>query len=186
MYIRKGAVLAPQILSLVTQNAPHYTFQGTWNKLFPREAFSLFLWRGIQSPFNPSSPNIHIQILQTDPHASPLRISWENLIKDHGIFSMMIILLILITLSLDSVWILLGENCCWSLLGLKGLNPTSICNHFSLMPTRVLSRIYRLGEKSRVAESHKLPSGNSMISSDIWHIYHKWYFKIVMRNFTSR
>ena len=34
---------------------------------------------------------------------------------------MMIFLLILITLSLDSVWILLGENCCWSLLGLKGL-----------------------------------------------------------------
>ena len=34
---------------------------------------------------------------------------------------MMIILLILVTLSLDSVWILLGENCCWSLLGLKGL-----------------------------------------------------------------
>ena len=34
---------------------------------------------------------------------------------------MMIILLILITLSLDSVWILLGENCCWSLLALKGL-----------------------------------------------------------------
>ena len=36
---------------------------------------------------------------------------------------MMIILLILITLSLDSVWILLGENCCWSLLGMKGLRP---------------------------------------------------------------
>ena len=34
---------------------------------------------------------------------------------------MVIILLILITLSLDNVWILLGENCCWSLLGLKGL-----------------------------------------------------------------
>ena len=33
----------------------------------------------------------------------------------------MIILLILITLSSDSVWILLGENCCWSLLALKGL-----------------------------------------------------------------
>ena len=33
---------------------------------------------------------------------------------------MMIILLILITLSLDSVWILVGENYCWSLLGLKG------------------------------------------------------------------
>ena len=70
---------------------------------------------------NPLSPNIHIQILQTDLHTSPLRISWENLIKDHGIFSMMIILLILITLSLDSVWILLGENCCWSLMGIKGL-----------------------------------------------------------------
>ena len=43
------------------------------------------------------------------------------MIKDHGIFPMMIILLILITLSLDSVWILLGENFCRSLLGLKGL-----------------------------------------------------------------
>ena len=41
------------------------------------------------------------------------------MIKDHGIVSMMIILLILITLSLDSVWILLGENCCWSPLGLN-------------------------------------------------------------------
>ena len=73
------------------------------------------------SSINPLSPNIHIQILQTDLHTSPLRISWENLIKGHGIFSIMIISLILITLSLDSVWILLGETCCWSLLGLKGL-----------------------------------------------------------------
>ena len=71
---------------------------------------------------NPLSPNIHIQILQTDLQTSPLRISWENLIKDHGIFSMVIILLILLTLSLDSVWILLGEKWCWSLLGLKGLS----------------------------------------------------------------
>ena len=70
---------------------------------------------------NPLSPNIHIQILQTDLHTSPLRISWENLIKDHEIFSMTIIFLILITSSLDIVWILLGENCCWSLLGHKGL-----------------------------------------------------------------
>ena len=68
-----------------------------------------------------SSPNIHIQILQTDLHTSTLRISCENLIKDHGIFSMVIILLILITLSLDSEWILLGENWCWTLSGLKGL-----------------------------------------------------------------
>ena len=28
--------------------------------------------------------------------------------------------------------------------------------------------------------------GNSMIFSDIWHKYHDWYFKIVIRNFTSR
>ena len=33
----------------------------------------------------------------------------------------MIIWLILITISLDNLWILLGENWCWSLLGLKGL-----------------------------------------------------------------
>ena len=30
-------------------------------------------------------------------------------------------MLILITSSHDNVWISLGENCCWSLLGLKGL-----------------------------------------------------------------
>ena len=71
---------------------------------------------------NPLSPNIHMQILQTDLYTFPFRISWENLIKDHGILSLVIILLILITLSLDNVWILLGENWCWSLLALKGLN----------------------------------------------------------------
>ena len=51
---------------------------------------------------NPSSPNIHKQILQTDLDKFPLRISWENLIKDPGIFSLVIILLILITLPLDN------------------------------------------------------------------------------------
>ena len=75
-------------------------------------------------PFNPLSPNIHIQILQTDLPTFPLRISYENLIKDQSIFSSVIILLILITSSRDNVWILLGENCCWSLLGLRGLNHT--------------------------------------------------------------
>ena len=71
---------------------------------------------------NPLSPNIHIQILQTDLYTFPSRISQENLIKDQGIFPLVIILLILITLSLDNVWILLGENCCWSLLALEGLS----------------------------------------------------------------
>ena len=41
--------------------------------------------------FNLLSPNINIQILQTDPHTFPLRISWENLIKDQSIFSLVII-----------------------------------------------------------------------------------------------
>ena len=71
---------------------------------------------------NPLSPSIHIQIPQTDLHTFPLRISWENLIKHQGIFSFVIIFYILTTLSLDNVWTLLGENCCWSLLGLKGLS----------------------------------------------------------------
>ena len=51
-----------------------------------------------------------------------LEISWESLIKDQSIFPLVIIwLIILLTISLDNVWILLGENWCWSLLGLKGL-----------------------------------------------------------------
>ena len=62
-----------------------------------------------------------LQILQTDLHTFPLRISWENLIKHQGIFSFMVILYIHTALSLDNVWILLGENCYWSLLGHKGL-----------------------------------------------------------------
>ena len=37
--------------------------------------------------FNPLSPNIHIQILHTDLFTFPLRISWENLIKDQSIIS---------------------------------------------------------------------------------------------------
>ena len=40
---------------------------------------------------NPLSPNINKQILQTDLHTFPLRISWENLITDQGIFSLVII-----------------------------------------------------------------------------------------------
>ena len=46
--------------------------------------------------FNPLSPSIHIQLLQTDLHTFPYRMSLENLIKDQGIFSWVITLLILI------------------------------------------------------------------------------------------
>ena len=69
---------------------------------------------------NPLSPNIHIQILQTDLSQLIVKGDVGNLIKDHFLYGDH--LLILITLSLDNVWILLGENCCWSLLALKGLS----------------------------------------------------------------
>ena len=38
------------------------------------------------SPVNPLSPKIQVQILQSDLHTFPIRISWENLMKDQGIF----------------------------------------------------------------------------------------------------
>ena len=41
--------------------------------------------------------------------------------KDQGLFSLVIILLILITLSPENVWVILGEILCWSLLGLNRL-----------------------------------------------------------------
>ena len=44
--------------------------------------------------FNPLSPNIHIQILQTDLHTFPYRMCKENLIKDQSVFPLVIILLI--------------------------------------------------------------------------------------------
>ena len=46
-------------------------------------------------PVNPLSPDIHLQILHTDLYTLPIRISWENLKKDHGIFTLVIILLII-------------------------------------------------------------------------------------------
>ena len=45
----------------------------------------------------------------------------------------MIIFYILTTLSLDNVWTLLGENCCWSLLGLKGLRKKDKCSYLFLL-----------------------------------------------------
>ena len=63
---------------------------------------------------NPLSPDIHLQILHTDLYTFRSRISWVNLTKDQGIFVLVIILLILITFSFDSEWVLLRENCCWS------------------------------------------------------------------------
>ena len=58
---------------------------------------------------NPLSPNVHIQILQTDLHTFPYRISLENLIKDQRFFPLVIFILLLISFSRDVVLILLGE-----------------------------------------------------------------------------
>ena len=72
-------------------------------QLFSSLIFASFL--------NPLSPDIHLQILHTDLYTFPLRISWENLKKDQGIFTLVIILLILITFSFDNVWIyILGRK----------------------------------------------------------------------------
>ena len=69
-------------------------------------SYDLFHWPEFASErkniINPLKSNIHIQILQTGLHTFPLRMSKENLIKDQGIFSLVIILLILITWSLNN------------------------------------------------------------------------------------
>ena len=57
-------------------------------------------------------------------------ISWEGLITDQSIFSLVIIWLILVTISLDNVWILLKENWWLSLLGLTGLSTVSNVMNF--------------------------------------------------------
>ena len=72
------------------------------------------------------SPKIRIWILFIDIHTSPLRIIWKNLIEERSLFPLLIIFLVLITFSLDYILISLGENWCWSLLGLKGV--ILVCN----------------------------------------------------------
>ena len=95
---------------------------GTEFKSFIAKSTTSGFWtRLICMLLNSLSPNIRVQILQSDLYTFPLRISWENLIKDQGIFSLVIILLTNITLSLANIWISLGESWCWSLLGLEGL-----------------------------------------------------------------
>ena len=49
---------------------------------------SLNSTRLIRTAINPLSPNIQKQILQTDLHTFPYRISWEKLIKDQRFFSL--------------------------------------------------------------------------------------------------
>ena len=40
-----------------------------------------------ENSFNPLSPNIHIQILQTDRYTFPSWMGWEKLIKNESIVS---------------------------------------------------------------------------------------------------
>ena len=51
-----------------------------------------------------------LQILQTDLHSFPVRISGENLIKDQSIFPLIVNLFTLTKFILGDVFILLGEN----------------------------------------------------------------------------
>ena len=60
--------------------------------------------------------NIHIQVLQTDMHTFPYTISWENWIKDQGIFPVVIILIIPITFPLNYVLKMLRGNWWLSLM----------------------------------------------------------------------
>ena len=126
---------------------------------FQIELAGALFWNVWEFAF-PLSPNIHIQILLTDIHTFPRdTVSWEILIKGQSIFSLVIIWLILITISLDSIWILLGENSCWSLLGLKGLK---ICCHSDFMIYFVfwsfLFFLWGLSEKCGVSKLPPLPA----------------------------
>jgi len=62
--------------------------------------------------FKPLSPNIHIQILETDRHTFPEGFSWENVTKDQRFSPWVIILILLITFALGHILMLLGENWC--------------------------------------------------------------------------
>ena len=44
-----------------------------------------------------------------------------------------------------------------------------------------------VADKTTVVEYnvYRICIGNSVISSDIWHKYHEWYFEIVIRNLTQ-
>ena len=72
-----------------------------------------FDWLCVQ-PFKPRYPHTNF------PNWSPYIFLKTVFDKRSKHFSLLVILLILLTFSLDYVWISLGENWCWSSLGLKG------------------------------------------------------------------
>ena len=63
---------------------------GESNDDYRSEAVAVSFWQWTSHEcmcftLTPLCPNIHIQILQTDLHTFPLRISWENLFEDQSI-----------------------------------------------------------------------------------------------------
>ena len=72
-------------------------------------SFKLPSYSITQVTFNPLSPKIHIQILQSDLHPFLLRIVERIWFKIEA-FSLVINLVILITFTLDDLLMLLGEN----------------------------------------------------------------------------
>ena len=87
---------------------------------------------------------------------------WENFIKDQGNFSFIIIWLIIITISLDNVWIPLGENWSWSPWGLKGLKigkmPSlyRICQKLTKMLLHKIAEFYRFFDVNNLIAEHHL------------------------------
>ena len=77
-------------------------------------------------------------ILLTVLHVS-FGTAWENFFKHQGILSVRIISLILLTCTFDLAVILLGEICCWSLLGLEGSVKCQQCHFKSLLLKKLLN-----------------------------------------------
>ena len=71
-----------------------------------------------------------------DIPTSPLRIIWKNLIEERSLFPLLIIFLIFITFSIDYILISLGQNRCWSVLGLHGV---ILVSNMRLVNTRLSS-----------------------------------------------
>ena len=74
----------------MTKSKPHFTDTPLLPRVFfvPGEGLYIFSKFNLLNTetINPLSPNIHIQILQTDLQTFSSWMSWENLIKDQGIF----------------------------------------------------------------------------------------------------
>ena len=85
--------------------------------------FKCLIWFLCLDHLKPQYPHTNSRDLSPK---SPKWISSENLIKDQRIFPWVITISILITFPLVFDLIFLGLNCCWSVLGLKGVNEVKV------------------------------------------------------------